>query len=310
MKAAPLLRLSVSTTPGADAIVAELLTEVFGVPASIHTDLERGVTLASVYLDWRPPRLVTRRRTLVQRLHELRVAGLNLGTARVSVRKIRREDWAQAWKRHFRPLLIGQSLLIKPSWSRRRPKRSQALVVIDPGLSFGTGQHPTTRFCLQQLVAAREAEVEGSLLDLGTGSGILAVAAACLGYAPVVALDSDPQAVRVARGNAESNGVRAKIRFIHEDLARFRSRGSLFDVVCANLIDDLLVREARRILACVRPGGLLVLAGILRRHFPSVIRAYAAGGARLVRRQCEGEWESGSFRNPVADSGGTGLRHR
>ena len=123
---------------------------------------------------------------------------------------IRHEDWAESWKRHFKPIEIGRRLLIKPSWSRRRPKPHQQVVVLDPGLSFGTGQHPTTAFCLAEVARLVKNAPARSFLDIGTGSGILAIAAARLNYQPIWAFDFDPEAVRMARANAQTNQVEKK----------------------------------------------------------------------------------------------------
>src|SRR5439155_23112501 len=112
----------------------------------------------------------------------------------------------------------GLALLLKPSWSRCRARRGQAVVVLDPGLSFGTGQHPTTRFCLEQIVARRTQDRGQSFLDMGTGSGILAIAAAKLGYHPVAAFDVDAHAVRIARANARKNGVADTLHPRRQDL--------------------------------------------------------------------------------------------
>jgi len=298
-KTGSLLRVSVATTPAADEAVAELLTQQFGLAASTQTDLARGTTLASVYLE-KPARWSGRERDeLKARLRRLQAAGLEVGSARISVRRIREEDWAESWKRHFKPFLIGRSLLVKPSWSRRRPLAGQAVIVIDPGLSFGTGQHPTTRFCLQELVAQRNAGKAQSFLDIGSGSGILAIAAARLGYRPVAGFDLDANAVRIARTNARNNTVGGVVRVFRRDLTRIRPTSGArrrYAFVCANLVADLLVAEKARILELAQPGGTLVLAGILNAQFPEVRRAYVAAGARLVRREREGEWASGSFR--------------
>jgi ribosomal protein L11 methyltransferase len=170
------------------------------------------------------------------------------------------------------------------------------VVVLDPGLSFGTGQHPTTAFCLEQLVARRSSKERQSLLDLGTGSGILAIAAAKLGYKPISALDFDAEAVRVARVNARRNRVADRIRFSRRDLTRMpRRAGRTYAVVCANLLADLLLAERERILARLQPVGLLVLAGILKTEFAAVQAAYEAAGLRLVASRAEKEWRSGGF---------------
>jgi ribosomal protein L11 methyltransferase len=213
------------------------------------------------------------------------------------VRTIRTRDWANSWKRHFKPLDIAGRLLVRPSWSRRRPGPGQVEVVLDPGLSFGTGQHPTTAFCLEQVVRHRPGREPRALLDVGTGSGILAIAAAKLGYAPVEAFDFDPTAVRAAAENVARNGVADRVRLRRRDLTRLpRTSREQFDVVCANLLADLLVRERGRLAARVKPGGILVLAGILAREFPAVRAAYEELGFKKLAGRHINEWESAAFR--------------
>jgi ribosomal protein L11 methyltransferase len=243
---------------------------------------------------------------------------LNIGSGKIKTTKVRREDWSESWKRHFKAIQIGDALLIKPSWIKRKPRKNQAVVILDPGLSFGTGQHATTSFCLDQIVAAirrppqiqkkakdaalsREAatpflRASASFLDIGTGSGILAIAAAKLGYQPVRAFDFDPEAVRVACANAQVNQVQGKLKITRDDVTKLPLRPARkYDLVCANLISNLLIAERRRIVAQLHRGGTLVLAGILRSEFPQVQKAFEDLGLQLFRCKIEKEWRSGSF---------------
>jgi ribosomal protein L11 methyltransferase len=293
MNRSALWRLSVSISPAAEEAVSELLGELAGVPAAVWTNLETGRTEAQVYL---PAENHALHRELAAGLRRLRDAGLDLGSGRISMTRLPRENWAESWKRHFKVLEIGRALLVKPSWSRRQPRRSQAVVVIDPGLSFGTGQHPTTAFCLEQLVARRDPARRQSFLDMGTGSGILAIAAAKLGYAPVRALDFDPEAVRVARSNARLNGVARRVRVEQHDVTKLpRHSRECADVLCANLLSTLLIAERDRIVSRVAPGGVLVLAGILKTEFADVERACAAAGLKRIASRAVREWRSGAF---------------
>jgi ribosomal protein L11 methyltransferase len=229
-------------------------------------------------------------------LRRIARSGLNLGPGQISLRSIRKQDWAESWKLHFKPLVIGSALLLKPSWSRRRPRKGQAVVVLDPGLSFGTGRHPTTAFCLRQLVAQRCSGTSQSCLDIGSGSGILAIAAAKLGYAPVDAFDFDPEAVRIARANARRNDVGGKIHVRRQDLTKLPRRSTpQYSLVCANLIASLLMAERDRILARLRADGVLVIAGILAREFAQVQRGFEAAGLRLVASRTQNEWRCGAF---------------
>ena len=250
--------------------------------------------------------------------------GLKIGTGKVTVARLRREDWAESWKRHFKPIEIklnsrrgelceslssqkklgtrvtrpseGKSLLIKPSWSRRKPRKGQIVVVLDPGLGFGTGQHPTTAFCLHELVRCGKFEARRSFLDIGTGSGILAIAAAKLGYSPVHAFDCDPEAIRVARANARANKVHKKLSITRGDVAKLPMHAvKQYDLVCANLISTLLLAERQRITAVLKRGGTLVLAGILKSEFSRVQTIFGGLGLKLAVARTENEWRSGSF---------------
>ena len=168
------------------------------------------------------------------------------------------------------------------------------MVVLDPGLSFGTGQHPTTLFCLQQIARLRHRRVHQSLLDIGTGSGILAIAAAKLGYRPVVALDYDPEAVRASRHNIKRNKVPVALK--RADLTRLpQISARRYDVICANLISDLLTKEAEKISRMLKPDGKLVAAGILHREFPELERKLRESNLTLEKDWANKEWKSGRF---------------
>jgi len=296
MKPSPLWQISVAIHPEAEEPVSDLLQDIFGNPASIYTHADTQATTASVFCERRGGWSRAKEAALRAGLLNISACGLNIGPGTIRVKQVLREDWAESWKKHFKPIEISPTLLIKPSWSRRRPRRNQQVVVLDPGLSFGTGQHATTSFCLRQLADARRTGTAQSFLDVGTGSGILAIAAVKLGYAPVEALDHDPESVRVTTANAAQNGVTGKLKLTRRDVTTLPlPTARRFDVVCANLICDLLLAEAPRIVHRVGPKGRLVLAGILATQFKLVKSAYRAHGFRLAAEQQEGEWHSGAF---------------
>ena len=298
MKRGPLWKFSVVTTPEAEEAVTEALANLFGTMANAHTDLRTGRITVSVFSETKPDG----RTSLVAQWQavreQLKACGLVTGPARLRSEQIRRENWAESWKRHFKPLEIGHALLLKPSWIKRQPRQGQAVVVLDPGLSFGTGQHPTTAFCLRELVWRRVPDGRQSFLDIGTGSGLLAIAAAKLGYAPVHAFDFDPEAVRVARANAKANQVAEKLHITRGDLTKLPTKPArAYDMVGANLISTVLVAERKRIAARVKPGGTLVVAGILKPEFHLVETAFKSLGFQLIACKREREWASGAFRN-------------
>lgn len=290
----PLWRVSVTTSAEAEEAVGVLLEETMGCAPSVYANVESAVSVVSVFLST-PPAAGWRGRVRAG-LARIAACGLDCGPGRVELGRVKKEDWSESWKKHFQPIEIGSRLLVKPSWSRRPAKRGQAVVILDPGLSFGTGQHPTTWFCLRQLVNFRRDGDAQSMLDLGTGSGILAIAAAKLGYRPVVALEVDPAATQIARRNCGRNRVGGVVSVQLKDVSKTSPRRlGRFDLVCANLSDDLLIAECGRIAACLKREGRLVLAGILARRFAEVVRHYETAGFRLVGMRVEKEWQSGVF---------------
>lgn len=299
-----LWRISVTTTLEAEDAVAELLGAIS--PASSHFDVETQVSIVSAFS---PDKIIlarSLREEISAGLNRIKSCGLNLGSGKIKIAKVRREDWSESWKHHFKAIEIGSALLIKPSWIKRPARKNQAVVILDPGLSFGTGQHATTSFCLHQIVAMvcdrrnRRSQILAttkSFLDIGTGSGILAIAAAKLGFKPVHAFDFDPEAVRVARANARVNHVAGKFKIAPGDVTKLPLRpAQKYDLVCANLISNLLIAERRRIVAQLNPGGTLVLAGILKSEFRQVQTAFESLGLKLSAAKSEKEWRSGSFR--------------
>ena len=290
--------ISITTSLSAEDAVGVLLELEQGQTPSSYADALTRLSTVSVYGEIETQDVAGIKRRLREGLQALAANGIDVGPARIQVKKVPARDWSESWKRHFKPLDLGPRLLVKPTWSRRVPKKSQALVVLDPGLSFGTGQHATTRFCLEQLVALREPAASAqSMLDVGTGSGILAIAAVKLGYQPVNAFDFDPDCVRVANENTELNEVAAVLIVTHDDITRVPKKPKQrYSVVCANLIYDLLIAERDRLLSRVAPGGSLVLAGILETQFGVVRKAFEAAGWKLVAATTDKEWRSGTFR--------------
>jgi ribosomal protein L11 methyltransferase len=303
-----LRQVSLITGVEAEDLAGVLLENEWGLTPSIHTDAATGRSTVSVYVELPKEQILAVRQRLKASWDAVQVDASHLGAAEVRIRKVRPLDWAESWKRHFRPMEIGSRLLIKPTWSRRRPRSGQVVLQLDPGLSFGTGQHATTHFCLTQVVGLRHSGPQ-SLLDLGCGSGILALAGALLGYEPVEAWDFDPEAVRIAAENATLNGLEQRVRPALKDVTQLPEVAEAqFDVVCANLMHDLLISERDRIGSRVVEDGHLVLAGILTSQFTAVRSAYLGRGWELEESATGGEWTSGSFRRTSTTS--KSLSHR
>jgi ribosomal protein L11 methyltransferase len=222
-----------------------------------------------------------------------------------ALRPVADEDWRESYKAHFKAWRHGRLHWV-PEWERatHRLPRGHVAVYLDPGMAFGTGNHETTRLCVQRLVAYAERLTPrqrraAAVIDAGCGSGILAISAAKLGFTNVFAFDNDAEAVAIARQNARRNGVGAIVRTATGDLvsALKRRRG---DLVLANIQADVLMRHMEGLVAAVDAGGWLVLSGILAREAPEVasqVRRVARCGRVHTRRL--GEWSSVSWLRPA-----------
>ena len=284
----------VLTTPAAGGAVGALLESIFGTTASVWSEDRSNEAKVTVYLE-RDSVASGEEASLGQGLEILRAAGVDVGAGNWAVERVKREDWSESWKKHFSPIEVGDRLLVKPEWEEIEPKLGQAVVILNPGMSFGTGHHATTLFCLKQLAECMPVGGGKSLLDAGTGSGILAISAAKLGYAPVEAWDFDPVAVGVARRNAEQNGLGQTLAFEDRDLTKMPPGGRQFDVVCANLMSELLVAEKSKLASWLAPTGRLVLAGVLLEQFAQVEAGFCGLGMELVAAESLDEWRSGAF---------------
>jgi ribosomal protein L11 methyltransferase len=292
-------QVSISTTARAEDAVACLLERDFQKPASVYCDEATGARIVSIYPQRLPLPVQAVRAHLRRALRQLEHCGLDFGPGKITVKPLPRQNWAESWKRHFKPVEIGPYLLIKPAWSRRRPRQGQQVVILDPGLSFGTGHHPTTFFCLQQLARCRRPGQKQSFLDIGTGSGILAIAAAKLGYSPIEAFDHDPAAIRVSRQNVKKNHVRHQLWPRRQDLTTLKPGKKKiprrYDIICANLARDLLVNQASNICARLNPGGKLIVAGLLPRQFSEVQKTLRRFNLTLQVSVPDKYWKSGQF---------------
>ncbi|MGO8701948.1 MAG: 50S ribosomal protein L11 methyltransferase [Limisphaerales bacterium] len=294
-------QVSIATGAEGEEAVGQLLERTLSQAPSVFRDEKTGGIVVTSY----PKRLPRPRRALHVALKEgladLRQFGLDPSPGRISIQPLPRRNWSESWKRHFKPIDIQGKLLLKPSWSRRRPIPGQRVVILDPGLSFGTGHHPTTLYCLEQLVCCRKPGPAQSCLDIGTGSGILAIAAAKLGYGPVVAFDFDPESLRVSRQNVKRNKV--KIRLGRGELGRMPqwARGQ-YDFVCANLACDLLLAQVKVLCQVLKPGGKLVVAGILGREFAKIRQKFSESNLTFEKTRVRREWKSGRIAHLPAGS--------
>ena len=207
----------------------------------------------------------------------------------IRTRLIDEADWADAWKAYFPVLRVGRRLVIRPTWRRHHREPDDVVVALDPGMAFGTGLHPTTRLCLATLeaVADRGRLADARVLDVGCGSGILAIAAVRLGARRALGVDTDPIAIEATTANARRNRL---VRRIEARLGSVPTGEPPFDVVVANLIAGVLLPLAATLRDELRPGGVLVASGIFIDREADVRAAFEAAGLVVDDRRVEGEW--------------------
>lgn len=209
------------------------------------------------------------------------------------INEVADEEWSTAWKAHFKPIRVGRRLVIKPTWEEYEAEPDDIILHLDPGMAFGTGGHPTTLLCLRALEDAFDApEAPKTVLDVGTGSGILAIAAAKLGAELVVGIDIDEEAVEVARGNIRLNECHNAIAVAATPLDDLTET---YDVVVANILAEDLARMAASLVKRLGPQGLLVMSGILVEKESVVTDAFRDFPLSTPMVSQEGEWLSISY---------------
>lgn len=268
-------RIEIELPPEVDSederfdVLSALLFEL-GVQGLEVQDQQRPVRVIAAF----PPEVL--REGLRERVQET-LRSSDIEGSRIEQADFEPIDWATHWKRHFSPLSFGK-LWVVPTWLEP-PADAQAVLWIDPSMAFGTGLHATTALCLERIVALSPVS---SLLDIGTGTGILALASLKLGTPRAVGIDNDPEALAVARENAERNALPVELG------AEIPSER--FELVVANILAGPLVELAPRIASCLAPGGKLSLSGVLDTQADEVAQAYVAQGLALENVVHRAEW--------------------
>ena len=294
-KAAQWVELSITVTPE----LVEPLTELFVKRGKAAVSIEEPPSEESGH--WLsaaggPPASVTvraylpagvagqRRRASIEA--GIALLGMIVPMPPLQVRAVDAEEWESVLRGHFTTMRAGEHLVIRPVWEDYEKQPGEVVVALDPGAAFGTGHHPTTRLCLELIEKAVTPGL--TVLDVGTGSGILAIAAAHLGAGPVLGVDTDPLAVKMARRNARANGLQKDVRLQRGSLPL--ADGRQFDLVVANITAGVLGTIMPLLRQCVAPKGLLLLSGILQEQLTGVLEKAEACGLSTPEIRTDGDW--------------------
>ena len=216
-----------------------------------------------------------------------RFAASNLDDAKIEMVGVNEEDWANSWKAYYKPIKIGERLVIVPAWEKYTPAEGELIVRMDPGMAFGTGTHETTRLVIKLLETYTKTGCR--MLDVGTGSGILAICASKLGAGECRAYDIDPMAVRVANENIKDSGL-TNITCEVSDLLRQVDKSRPYDLICANIVADIIIRMTPDVGELMHKDTVLLASGIILERSDDVVECFEKHGFRIVERLEENGW--------------------
>ncbi|MFC4305564.1 50S ribosomal protein L11 methyltransferase [Cohnella boryungensis] len=270
--------------------------EVYDTPLN---DIRPGYSLFKAYfsedMDMEP--LAAELKTLLEGLPEF---GYDAGEFTIHIGSVHEDDWANAWKQYFKPAAVTERLVIKPTWETYTPKENELVIELDPGMAFGTGTHPTTALCLKALDRA----IQGGerIIDVGTGSGVLAIGAMKLGAAKVLALDLDPVAIKCAKENVDQNGYAQDIEVRLSDLLGVLNESQSeaprmtdgvqppADLVVANILAEIILLFIGDVMDVLKPGGLYIASGIFKNKEMIVEAGLLAAGFEIIEVLRQEDW--------------------
>lgn len=220
-----------------------------------------------------------------EKVEEIKALGIDVGKGKVEVEKMYEEDWANNWKKYYKPSKVGEKIVVKPIWEEYEAKDEELVVELDPGMAFGTGEHETTRMCIQAL--EKYVQKDSTVFDVGCGSGILAIAAAKLGAKLAVGVDLDPVAVESAKENVGFNNI-DNIEILHGNLIEVIDGKA--DIVVANIIAEIICILTEDVSRVIKPNGYFITSGIIHDRVEMVTNKLEECGFEVIKVNKDGEW--------------------
>lgn len=221
-----------------------------------------------------------------EKIRNLTEFGLSIGSGTVELSNVNQEDWESAWKQYFKPVHVTDRIVVKPEWEEYSPQEGEIVIEIDPGMAFGTGTHETTSMCINQI--EKNLKAGDRVIDIGSGSGILSMAAVLLGAEKATGVDLDPVAVRVALENVELNNLQDKIEILHGNLTDVIREKA--DIVVANIMADIILMLLEDVREFIKDDGLFISSGIIQEKRAAVEARLLEKNFSIVEVETKGEW--------------------
>ena len=284
------LKVSITTDPILIDAIEDFMVGISGAGVEFNIDQPGNTALINAYFDKsqndqpKTDLILAQLTSYLQELAEI----FEVDLPSIETTFIEDEDWSRTWKEHFKPFTIIPGLVIVPTWEQYQAKGQEQIIVMDPGMAFGTGHHATTSLSLQLLQGALTGRTNTSVLDVGTGTGILGMAAVLFGASRVMAIDNDPEAVSAAKKNSEINKLQ---NVMAVEITPLASLSAPFSLVIANIVHDVLLELAPELGRLTADGGQLILSGILTvQQVTNIISCFTALGFSLDRQEQKKEW--------------------
>ena len=221
-----------------------------------------------------------------EKIRNLTEFGLSIGSGTVELSNVNQEDWESAWKQYFKPVHVTDRIVVKPEWEEYSPQEGEIVIEIDPGMAFGTGTHETTSMCINQI--EKNLKAGDRVIDIGSGSGILSMAAVLLGAEKATGVDLDPVAVRVALENVELNNLQDKIEILHGNLTDVIREKA--DIVVANIMADIILILLEDVREFIKDDGMFISSGIIQEKRAAVEARLLEKNFSIVEVETKGEW--------------------
>lgn len=222
---------------------------------------------------------------IMVKLNELKEMGIDIGKGRLVTTRVYEEDWSTSWKKYYKPLKLGDRIVIKPTWEEYKVNEGEIIVELDPGMAFGTGTHETTSMCIEML--EKYIKPGDIVFDIGTGSGILAITSSKLGAKNVVGVDLDEVAVKSANENVSTNGLN-NVNILHGDLTNVLNGKA--NIIVANIIAEVVIGLTETVKPFMEKDGIFIASGIIRERKDDVLNAMNNAGHRIIEVKEKGEW--------------------